>query len=136
MKGLKHRTKVILTDTLGVMLIILSPLLGWLPGPGGIPMFFAGLGLLSINHEWARRLLEYLKTEGAKVISKIFSENPIAKAIYDVVSAALIVIGIYLINTYTRNLTLSLAVFCLATGLALFLGNRHRLQNLIKRYKK
>ena len=41
----------------GGLLIIAAPLTGWLPGPGGIPLFIAGLAVLSSEFEWAQRLL-------------------------------------------------------------------------------
>lgn len=45
----------------GGLLIILAPLTGWLPGPGGIPLFIAGLAVLASEFEWAQRLLLRVK---------------------------------------------------------------------------
>ncbi len=39
----------------GIVLIIVSPALGVLPGPGGIVVFAAGLGLTLKYSEWAKR---------------------------------------------------------------------------------
>ncbi|MGI8705715.1 MAG: hypothetical protein ACR2JJ_07975 [Sphingomicrobium sp.] len=39
----------------GLVLIVISPLLGALPGPGGIFVFAAGLALALRNSEWAKR---------------------------------------------------------------------------------
>lgn len=48
----------------GVALIIAAPLTGWLPGPGGIPLFLLGLAVLGTEFHWARRfrkrLIRYL----------------------------------------------------------------------------
>jgi hypothetical protein len=126
MRRLLQIGKVIVLDTLGVLLIIISPLLGWLPGPGGIPLFLAGLGLLSINHKWAGRMLEKIKKEGFKFFQKVFADHPAVQALYDFLSAVLIFVGIYLINTYTKNLTLTFAIFCVLMGISLFIGNRKR----------
>ena len=41
--------------TLGWLLIVLAPLIGPLPGPGGVILFAAGLGLLLKNSAWAKR---------------------------------------------------------------------------------
>lgn len=41
---------------LGILLIIITPLVGVLPGPGGIFVFAAGLALVLQNSEWAKRL--------------------------------------------------------------------------------
>src|SRR3712207_4967153 len=40
---------------LGVVLIIVSPLVGAVPGPGGVIVFAAGLGLMLKYSEWAKR---------------------------------------------------------------------------------
>jgi hypothetical protein len=40
---------------LGVLLMIISPLAGVLPGPGGILVFAAGLALTLKYSEWAKR---------------------------------------------------------------------------------
>jgi hypothetical protein len=120
------------TDILGVIFIILSPLLGWLPGPGGIPFLLVGLRLLAINHPWADRMQKRILKDGVRFFKALFGKSPLVRAFHDFLSAALIVLGIYLINVYTRNLTLTFAIFCILTGLALFLGNRERLENLVK----
>jgi hypothetical protein len=44
---------------LGCLLIIVAPLVGALPGPGGIFVFAAGLALVLQNSEWAKR--QYVK---------------------------------------------------------------------------
>src|SRR4028119_544483 len=40
---------------LGILLMIVSPLAGVLPGPGGILLFAAGLALTLKYSEWAKR---------------------------------------------------------------------------------
>jgi hypothetical protein len=44
---------------LGCLLIIISPLVGAIPGPGGVFVFAAGLALVLQNSEWAKR--QYVK---------------------------------------------------------------------------
>ena len=46
---------------LGVLLILLTPLVGVIPGPGGIFVFAAGLVLILQNAGWARRRFARLK---------------------------------------------------------------------------
>jgi hypothetical protein len=41
--------------TLGCVLMMLSPLVGILPGPGGVVVFAFGLGLALRNSAWAKR---------------------------------------------------------------------------------
>ncbi len=39
----------------GCLLIMVTPLVGPIPGPGGVIVFAAGLGLVLKNSEWAKR---------------------------------------------------------------------------------
>jgi uncharacterized membrane protein len=135
-KKKKNIVRVAAVDTLGVILIIISPLVGWLPGPGGIPLFLAGLSLLASNHAWAKRLQNKLLQQTKSSMQKLFQEHPTLQALYDLISAIFIIIGIYLINTYTKNITLTFAIFLLLTASALFLGNRKRLERLIRLIKR
>ncbi|HTU11818.1 MAG TPA: hypothetical protein VMG08_13075 [Allosphingosinicella sp.] len=44
---------------LGCLLIVIAPLVGVIPGPGGVFVFAAGLALVLKNSEWAKR--QYVK---------------------------------------------------------------------------
>jgi hypothetical protein len=44
---------------LGCLLIVIAPLVGAIPGPGGVFVFAAGLALVLRNSEWAKR--QYVK---------------------------------------------------------------------------
>lgn len=41
--------------TIGVLIVLLSGTVGWLPGPGGIPIFLLGVAILSSEFHWAQR---------------------------------------------------------------------------------
>ena len=45
----------VIVGVAGAVLIIAAPLTGWLPGPGGIPLFLLGLAVLSSEFMWAER---------------------------------------------------------------------------------
>jgi hypothetical protein len=132
MKQARHA----LFDILGVLLILSSPLLGWLPGPGGVPLFLAGLGFLAVHHAWAKDMIRYVKNNGLKINDYIFREHPSLQALYDIASLGLLAGGIYLLTSYTRSLTLSIAIVCIFTALTLFLGNRKRLNTFLSRMKR
>ncbi len=40
---------------LGIVIVIISPIIGAIPGPGGIFVFAAGLALMLQNAHWAKR---------------------------------------------------------------------------------
>lgn len=46
---------------LGIAIIIVSPVIGAIPGPGGVFVFAAGLALVLQNSAWARKLFVRLK---------------------------------------------------------------------------
>lgn len=51
----ENRTVQWLLIVLGWALIIAAPLIGWLPGPGGLILFPIGLALVIKNSRWAKR---------------------------------------------------------------------------------
>ena len=55
----RHKKSILIRQVLffaGILLIIVSPLVGAIPGPGGVFVFAAGLALILQNSEWAKRL--------------------------------------------------------------------------------
>lgn len=52
---------------IGLLLIIVSPLAGAIPGPGGVFVFAAGLALALKNSEWAKRQYVRFKRRQPKV---------------------------------------------------------------------
>jgi hypothetical protein len=44
----------------GLLFIIAAALTGWLPGPGGIPLFLIGIAILSTEYAWARRFRDLI----------------------------------------------------------------------------
>lgn len=132
---MKH-TKRIATDAAGYLLILGAILTGWLPGPGGIPLAVAGLGLLSINNAWAKNLREYLLENGGKLVQIIFPKHPIAQWAYDIVVIALYAVAAYLGWRHAAVWQVSLAVsaFFVATFIALM--NRERLASIKRAGRK
>lgn len=44
---------------IGTICIILSALTGWLPGPGGIPLFLLGIAVLATEFVWAEKVRDF-----------------------------------------------------------------------------
>jgi hypothetical protein len=92
---MRKKAKRILTDTSGYLLILAGIAFGWLPGPGGIPLILAGLGLLSIHNRWAKDLRDYLQRNGGKVIQIFFPKHRFVQLLYDcIVFAFLIIVAV------------------------------------------
>jgi len=136
MNLLRKYFKRIAIDAAGYGLLILSVLTGWLPGPGGIPLFLAGLGLLSINNAWAKKLLEYFKTNGQKFLELIFPDNPLIKALHDLLVVILLA-GVVIVIVYANNaVAYGVAIVLFALAVVDVLYNRKRLQTLRKNDKQ
>lgn len=57
----------VLRLTAGAVLMVVSPVVGLLPGPGGVIVFAAGLGLTLRNSAWAKRRYAMFKKQLPKV---------------------------------------------------------------------
>ncbi len=136
MKNYWPKIKRIITDIAGVLLIVSAIFLGWLPGIGGIPLFLAGLGLLAINNEWAKRWLEYAKHHGSKLMDIIFANNPRLMILNDILVFVLVGSSTLLLIKNGSYVIRMVAFFLMACGLALFFGNRKRLQKILGLFKK
>ena len=123
-------------DLAGILLLICAALFGWLPGPGGIPLLLAGLGLLATNHEWARRLLKHVERHGVKIADTFFKEHKLLMAFYDVLTGVFVVIAIVVFTAFTNNLLQATASVFAFIALGLFLGNRKRIKRITKALKK
>ncbi len=122
-------------DILGVLLIISSGLVGWIPGPGGIPLFLAGLALLASNHEWAEKLMGNLSNHGNKLSELIFSEKPATQLLFDIISLSLFLLSCYIISTSESVFIKGVFSGLMFTSIWLFIGNRKRLQKISKQLK-
>lgn len=116
--------------------MLLALATGWLPGPGGIPLFIVGLSVLAINHEWAERYIDLLKKYADKLGDLVFVDTPWVQVAYDLLGPLFIATGLTFAWQHTALWQISAAVFCVCFGLLLFLGNRNRwarLKNKLKR---
>jgi hypothetical protein len=130
MHSLKHRTKRVLTDAAGYLLILAGIATGWLPGPGGIPLIVGGLGLLSINNLWAKRLRIWVVENGGKAVDLIFPKHPIAEWGYDILVVALFALTVVLEMRHASVIQMGLGVTAFFLALFIALTNRDRLKRL------
>ena len=65
----RHIRKPI-TVIVGFTFVLAAGLTGWIPGPGGIPLFLIGVAILATEFEWAERLRDFVLR-----IVKWFSEQ-------------------------------------------------------------
>jgi hypothetical protein len=133
MDFLRRNTKRIAIDAAGYLLILAAALTGWLPGPGGIPLLIAGLGLLSINNEWARRLRDYLLKHGGKFVKVIFPAIPVVQWLYDIIVMGLWIIVFILAEKHAAVWQVTLAVSLFFISLAIALLNRDRMARFRKK---
>jgi hypothetical protein len=130
MHTLKTRSKRILTDAAGYLLILAGIATGWLPGPGGIPLIVGGLGLLSINNLWAKRLRVWVMDNGGKAVDIIFPKHPVAEWGYDVLVVLLFGLTVALEVRHASVVQMGLGVTAFFLALFITLTNRDRLKRL------
>lgn len=134
---MKKQFKRIAYDIAGVTLIIISPLLGWLPGPGGIPLFLAGLGLLSVHNEWAQKLLHWAKQHAEDFLDVIFPlDNNTVKNIHDLIGLILLLTSLILFLVLPAPYVYIVPFMFLASGLFWVLYNRRRFKFFIPKKHK
>ena len=63
----RNLRKIVVLIVGTLVVLVLAPLVGLLPGPGGLIVAAAGLGILATEFIWARRLLMQVKSKTQKV---------------------------------------------------------------------
>lgn len=128
--------KIILLDTLGVLLMIAALLTGWLPGPGGIPLFLVGLSLLAIHHDWAQKYIDKIKDFANSIGDQIFVEDKDVQLIYDIICPPMVAGGVYLLWLHNATWQITVGIFMIVTGVTILAGNRQRIKKLRNRFKR
>lgn len=131
----REHIKRIGIDAAGYLLIVAAGLTGWLPGPGGIPLLIAGLGILSINNKWAKDLREYLLMHGGKIIQLVFPKNPIAQWAYDIIAFALFAAAAYFGWQHAAIWQVSVTAGAFFIAIFIALMNRERLTTIRRKRK-
>lgn len=74
----------------GLLVMVLAVVLGPLPGPGGIPLFLAGLAIWASEFAWAAHLMHWFR--------RMFSRFRVATGTQKVLSVAGIIVVIWLLG--------------------------------------
>lgn len=115
--------------------MIFAPLIGWLPGPGGIPLFLIGLGLVATNHEWAERLLKDFDAKRTAFTDKYLMANPLVSRTIDIVMVITLIGGFYLAFTQDTLVTRGAGLACTSIGLLILLSNQKRFERIVESFK-
>lgn len=129
---MKVKVKRIAVDIAGYLCLILVPFVGWLPGPGGIPLLLLGLGLLSINNEWAKKMLHYVRQHSESLRDIFFPDKKLIQWAWDFFVVLLVVTAIIIDVTTSGIILRGLSIGLFALASTTFMFNRHRLRWLEK----
>jgi len=130
MSRLGHKAKVAAFDIAGGLLMLAALLTGWLPGPGGIPLFLIGLSLIAVHHEWAQRYIDLLREYADRVSDIIFVKDPRIQFAFDCLVPLLLAGGAYLIGWHGQLWARGIGVGICALAIVVLLGNRNRYARL------
>ena len=136
MKHVFRFWQIIVIDILGFIFMIAALLTGWLPGPGGIPLFLIGLGLFALNHDWAKQHIDLVKKYADHIGDLVFIDKPRVQLAYDIITPIIITGGILLLMEHANFWILWLGFFLTFLGVTILLANRHRYRNLKRRITK
>lgn len=75
----KARRPIVLV--VGSLLILLSGLIGWLPGPGGMVPFLLGIAVLASEFTWAERLRDKI-LKSFEEVGKWLRANPVRGGVF------------------------------------------------------
>lgn len=124
------------TDIAGIACLMLVPFIGWIPGPGGIPLLLTGLGLLAINHEFARNWLNYVKRNSESLQKVVFPDIKWLQWAWDSFCIILLFSGLWLSFNASHILLKSLSFSFMFAATTIFMLNRNRLDRLDRRIRR
>lgn len=100
-KRLPDKPRRILTLILGLLLILTSALIGWLPGPGGMVPFLLGIAVLATEFSWAERFRDWILVQ-IKRFGELYHKRPFATTA--VLLAGIVVVWLCAYAFYTHIL--------------------------------
>jgi 4-hydroxybenzoate polyprenyltransferase len=79
---------------IGTLFILAAAATGWLPGPGGIPLFLIGVAILATEFAWAERLRDRI-LDKIRHIASLYRQHKITGTVVLILCAAAVVAGLY-----------------------------------------
>lgn len=79
---------------IGLLFVIASLLTGWLPGPGGLPLFLIGIAILSTEFAWAKRLRDRVVNWLQRIVAYYRQHRLLGTALLAILAAAVIGLSI------------------------------------------
>lgn len=118
-----------LVFTLGILLLIFSPVVGSVPGPGGIALFILAIAILGSEFDWALELKSFLLDTLPQEVKNRWRPTPKWELVFDITSLALLAItGLLAYNSKWWPM-----VSFGAMSVCLIMFNRDRLARLKKK---
>lgn len=96
---MKKRAKKTGVTIVGFFVLIAGIIMIPYPGPGWVTVF-VGLGILSTEYAWAKRLLDYAKSRYDAWEAWVRRQSAAVKAVFWLLTAAVVVVTIWLLNGY------------------------------------
>ncbi len=111
---------------IGVVLVMTAPLVGFIPGPGGILVFLLGIAILGSEFDWALALKSFFLKTMPDEVKKRWQPTPNWEYAFDVTTACLVTCAV-IFGYYSYWLT---AAYSAIFAVLLLIFNRSRLDRL------
>lgn len=123
-KALPDSIRRSIVFVVGMVLILVSPLVGSVPGPGGIIVFLAGIAVLGSEFDWAESLQEVIMEKVPQKVKRHWRPTLRWQRVFDTTSLLLLTAAVV---CYARGIYLPVLSFTTA-AIAIAVFNRNRLQ--------
>lgn len=134
--SMQKKTKAILIDIAGFGLLLAAIPIGWIPGPGGIPVVILGLSLLATNHDWADKMMQRVKDESVKASKRVSESSKTTKWLIDIASVAFIAVAVILFTEFTGSLAITSGISLVISGATLLITNQNRINRVWQKFKQ